>query len=176
MPLALFPSGVCPACLTASPAGATRLASHPRPCLDSPAGRDSTGAPFCSRLPLWGPKGARDASAHPLLFVVVYCPAGCQSGLGPDAYPGGASDPGGGLTGRSQQLTPLARYIQVIETAATSTSHGLNGPPVVFTGANVHIRSGSGVTHKGRTVNNEWRSEPLGLGNLRTKRGGTMRV
>ncbi len=60
----------------------------------------------------------------------------------------------------------LTRYIQVIETAATSTYHGLNGPHVVFTGANVHIRSGSGVTYKGRTVNNEGVSEPLGLGNL----------
>ena len=63
-------------------------------------------------------------------------------------------------------VAKLTRYIQVIEDAATSTYHGLSGPHIIFTGANVHIRSGSGWTHKGRTVNGAWVSEPLGLGNL----------
>ena len=63
-------------------------------------------------------------------------------------------------------VAKLTRYIQVIEDAATSTYHGLSGPHVVFTGANVHIRSGSGVTHKGRWVNGDWESEAVGLGNL----------
>ena len=60
----------------------------------------------------------------------------------------------------------LTRYIQVVENAATSTYHGLKGPHVIFTGANVHIRSGSGVTDRvwRPAGQQDWNSIPVGLG------------
>lgn len=51
-------------------------------------------------------------------------------------------------------LNTLAKYV----TIEPNPINGLNGPHVIFTGVNVHIRSGSGATGDGGT--------PLGLGNL----------
>ena len=51
-------------------------------------------------------------------------------------------------------LVPLGQYVSV----NTNTINGLAGPHVIFTGANVHIRSGSGQTNDD--------DNPLGLGNL----------
>jgi len=62
-------------------------------------------------------------------------------------------------------VAKLTRHIQVIE--STAALNGLTGPHVIITGANVHIRSGSGVTHKGSTnTDGAWVDNPVGLGNL----------
>ena len=54
----------------------------------------------------------------------------------------------------AQPVLALAPYVQV----STTTLQGLTGPHILFTGANVHIRSGSGSTDDGTTL--------TGLGNL----------
>jgi len=51
-------------------------------------------------------------------------------------------------------LNTLAKYV----TVEPNPINGMNGPHVIFTGVNLHIRSGSGSTGDGGT--------PLGLGNL----------
>lgn len=51
-------------------------------------------------------------------------------------------------------LSELAKYVKV----DPSEINGVKGPHVIFTGANVHIRSGSGFTNDGGTLK--------GLGNL----------
>jgi hypothetical protein len=51
-------------------------------------------------------------------------------------------------------LNALAKYV----TVDTTQINGLNGPHVIFTGVNVHVRSGSGATGDNGTT--------LGLGNL----------
>ena len=55
--------------------------------------------------------------------------------------------------GRRRLLNDLTAYISV-ETGAVN---GLAGPHIIFTGANVHIRSGSGTTQE---------DDPVGKGNL----------
>lgn len=59
---------------------------------------------------------------------------------------------GGGGTGSS--LASLAKYV----TVDLNPINGVKGPHVIFTGANIHIRSGSGATDDGGTL--------TGLGNL----------
>jgi hypothetical protein len=61
---------------------------------------------------------------------------------------------GGSSTGGSTVLSTLAKYV----TVDPNPINGMNGPNVIFTGVNVHIRSGSGSTGDGGT--------PTGLGNL----------
>ena len=57
-----------------------------------------------------------------------------------------------------QVLQDLAAYVSV----DTSTLNGLAGPHFLITGANLHIRSGSGMTNDG--------GSPTGLGNLTLQR------
>jgi hypothetical protein len=61
---------------------------------------------------------------------------------------------GGSSTGGSTVLSTLAKYV----TVDPNPINGMNGPHVIFTGVNVHLRSGSGSTGDGGT--------PTGLGNL----------
>lgn len=60
------------------------------------------------------------------------------------------SNSGGG----GSALASLAKYV----TVDTNTINGVKGPHIIFTGANVHIRSGKGATDDGGTL--------AGLGNL----------
>lgn len=61
---------------------------------------------------------------------------------------------GSSSTGGSTVLSTLAKYV----TVDPNPINGMNGPHVIFTGVNVHIRSGSGSTGDGGTA--------TGLGNL----------
>ncbi|MBW2058015.1 MAG: hypothetical protein JRH07_09610 [Deltaproteobacteria bacterium] len=56
---------------------------------------------------------------------------------------------------RVQPLVALADYVTVVE---DESINGLKGPHVIFTGVNVHVRSGSGYTDDG--------GSPQGLGNV----------
>lgn len=60
------------------------------------------------------------------------------------------SNSGGG----GSALASLAKYV----TVDTNTINGVKGPHIIFTGANIHIRSGKGATDDGGTL--------AGLGNL----------
>jgi len=61
---------------------------------------------------------------------------------------------GSTATGSSATLSNLAKFV----TVDPNPINGMNGPHIIFTGANVHIRSGSGSTGDGGTL--------TGLGNL----------
>lgn len=67
------------------------------------------------------------------------------------------SNPGGGGSG-STSLTSLAKYV----TVDPNPINGVKGPHVIFTGVNLHIRSGSGTTDDGISTG----GTPAGLGNL----------
>jgi hypothetical protein len=66
------------------------------------------------------------------------------------------ANPGGGGGG---SLASLAKYV----TVDPNPINGVKGPHVIFTGVNVHIRSGSGSTED---RNQNGISTPTGLGNL----------
>jgi hypothetical protein len=65
-----------------------------------------------------------------------------------------ALETGGGSGGANPALTALAKYV----TVDPNPINGVKGPHVIFSGVNLHIRSGSGSTGDNGT--------PLGLGNL----------
>jgi hypothetical protein len=60
----------------------------------------------------------------------------------------------GGSGGTNPVITALAKYV----TVDPNMINGVKGPHVIFTGVNVHVRSGSGFTGDN--------GAPLGLGNL----------
>jgi hypothetical protein len=85
---------------------------------------------------------AREAALRSALAAVV-------AGLAAEASARQAAD------GRIEaSVDPLLRYIRI----ELDDIGGLPGPHVVVTGANVHVRSGTGLTDDG--------GEPVGLGNL----------
>ncbi|HEU4684294.1 MAG TPA: hypothetical protein VFS39_07315 [Nitrospira sp.] len=67
------------------------------------------------------------------------------------------SNGAGGATGPSA-LADLAKYVKI----DPNTLNGLRGPHIIFTGVNVHVRSGSGSTDDAQTAT----GQPVGLGNL----------
>src|SRR5262245_16941036 len=67
-----------------------------------------------------------------------------------------ANGSGGG--GGSPLLTDLSKYLTIDQ----NTLNGVRGPHIIFTGVNVHVRSGSGSTDDAQSAN----GQPVGLGNL----------
>jgi hypothetical protein len=65
-----------------------------------------------------------------------------------------ALETGGGSGGANPALTALAKYV----TVDPNVINGVKGPHVIFSGVNLHVRSGSGSTGDNGT--------PTGLGNL----------
>lgn len=72
-----------------------------------------------------------------------------------EAHGGGGAGGGGAVP---PVLSDLAKYLKVEPNAI----NGVNGPHVILTGVNLHLRSGSGSTDESQTAS----GQPLGLGNL----------